>query len=206
VTESKERNALHVILDQDWDAMKAALPAPLVVETTAGVPVHRETARDVATKTAEGKLALILAFAVCTLFRERDPHGVDCYDCGREYPFGLDMTFPFEQWKMVSPTGDDGGILCPSCMVDRASKLPGAIVVRAQVQFGDAAFDAMTDSAEGVLEREPDLWHVVRWFVGLAVEQTGEGGVYPEFALRALSMAMGREATRAMNSREAPSA
>jgi hypothetical protein len=125
---------------------------------------------------------------------EREPiKAAECEDCHREYPFGLDMTFPFEQWKMVSSSGDDGGILCPSCMVDRAAKIEGAIAVRAQIEIMDAARHQMYDSAAAVLEREPDLWHVVRWFVGLAVESTDAGWVYPEFALQALSNAMGRD-------------
>jgi hypothetical protein len=115
-----------------------------------------------------------------------------CEGCQRPYPFGLDMTFPLEQWLAVSPSGQNG-LLCPNCMVNRAAELPGAVIVRARVETVDGAWHEAHESADAVLEREPDLWHVVRWFLGLAVESTDAGWVYPEFALMALSSALGRD-------------
>ena len=47
---------------------------------------------------------------------------VSCYDCGRPYgdEHGFpDLIIPFEDWKRISPTGDDGGLLCPSCICKR---------------------------------------------------------------------------------------
>jgi hypothetical protein len=49
-----------------------------------------------------------------------------CYDCGRRY--GNEHGFPDlvvsnETWIMISPTGDEGGLLCPSCMCRRAADL-----------------------------------------------------------------------------------
>lgn len=49
-----------------------------------------------------------------------------CLDCGRKYgnEYGFpDLVVPDEVWKQISPTGDDGGLLCPSCMCRRASDL-----------------------------------------------------------------------------------
>ena len=46
-----------------------------------------------------------------------------CYDCGRRYgdKYGFpDLVVPHEIWKQISPTGDEGGLLCPSCMCRRA--------------------------------------------------------------------------------------
>lgn len=45
-----------------------------------------------------------------------------CEDCDR--PYGSDGGFPdliipYEAWKQISPTGDDGGLLCPSCICKR---------------------------------------------------------------------------------------
>lgn len=49
------------------------------------------------------------------------PYGA-CYDCGRRYgeEFGFpDLMVPTEVWKQISPTGTEGGLLCPCCIVRR---------------------------------------------------------------------------------------
>jgi hypothetical protein len=43
---------------------------------------------------------------------------------GCERPYGdehgfPDLIIPFWAWKRISPTGDDGGLLCPSCICAR---------------------------------------------------------------------------------------
>lgn len=46
-----------------------------------------------------------------------------CYDCGREYgnEHGFpDLVVPNKIWDTISPTGDSGGLLCPSCTCKRA--------------------------------------------------------------------------------------
>lgn len=45
-----------------------------------------------------------------------------CFDCSR--PYGdengfPDLVIPFWAWVQVSPTGDDAGLLCPSCICKR---------------------------------------------------------------------------------------
>jgi len=44
-----------------------------------------------------------------------------CYDCKR--PYGKagfpDLIIPHEHWAAISPTGDEGGLLCPSCLCAR---------------------------------------------------------------------------------------
>ena len=58
-----------------------------------------------------------------------------CMDCGVPYrEFPLDTTLPDEQWRMIHDS--DGGVLCASCIVRRAAKLPGVIAVRAVIEFG----------------------------------------------------------------------
>lgn len=45
-----------------------------------------------------------------------------CYDCGRPYgdEHGFpDLVIPHEAWKQISPSGDEGGLLCPSCLCHR---------------------------------------------------------------------------------------
>lgn len=47
---------------------------------------------------------------------------MSCFDCGREYgaEHGFpDLLIPYWAWKEISPTGDEGGLLCPSCMCKR---------------------------------------------------------------------------------------
>lgn len=46
-----------------------------------------------------------------------------CLDCGRKYgnEYGFpDLVVPDDVWLKISPTGDEGGLLCPSCMCRRA--------------------------------------------------------------------------------------
>lgn len=58
-------------------------------------------------------------------------HDVRCLDCSRPYPHGLDMVLTLKQWKMIHP--DSGGVLCPSCIVNRASHLEGCLSVYAHI-------------------------------------------------------------------------
>lgn len=56
-----------------------------------------------------------------------------CLDCGMPYgDFGLDVVLPDDQWLMIHPEKD--GLLCASCIVKRASKLPTAIIVKASIE------------------------------------------------------------------------
>ena len=46
-----------------------------------------------------------------------------CHDCGRAYgdEHGFpDLVLPPEDWAEISPTGDENGLLCPSCICKRA--------------------------------------------------------------------------------------
>lgn len=49
-----------------------------------------------------------------------------CEDCGRPYgdEYGFpDLIVPDDVWLMISPRGDFGGLLCPSCICKRAAVL-----------------------------------------------------------------------------------
>ena len=41
-----------------------------------------------------------------------------CYDCGLPYsdPGWVDCVLPNDVWAAISPTGDEGGLLCLTCM------------------------------------------------------------------------------------------
>ena len=48
-----------------------------------------------------------------------------CYDCGRSYgnEYGFpDLVIPNWAWREISPTGNGGGLLCPSCICKRLHK------------------------------------------------------------------------------------
>lgn len=52
-----------------------------------------------------------------------DPKAATCHDCGRHYgsAHGFpDLVVPNDVWEEISPTGDEGGLLCPSCLCRRA--------------------------------------------------------------------------------------
>lgn len=45
-----------------------------------------------------------------------------CNDCGRPYgdEHGFpDLIIPYWAWEQISPSGNDGGLLCPSCICQR---------------------------------------------------------------------------------------
>lgn len=57
-----------------------------------------------------------------------------CLDCGLDYgEFGMDLLLPRSQWLDIHPA--DGGLLCPTCIVRRAGKLPHAIAVHAVIEI-----------------------------------------------------------------------
>ncbi len=54
------------------------------------------------------------------------PDNIRCYDCDRKYgdEFGFpDMVIPDYVWKEISPSKDEGGLLCPSCICKRVHKM-----------------------------------------------------------------------------------
>lgn len=50
---------------------------------------------------------------------------INCHDCGLVYggPGWIDAVVPNTIWKQISPTRDEGGILCISCMAARCEAL-----------------------------------------------------------------------------------
>ena len=48
-----------------------------------------------------------------------------CHDCGRRYgdEHGFpDLIIPYGDWRRISPSKDEGGLLCPSCICARLHK------------------------------------------------------------------------------------
>lgn len=48
-----------------------------------------------------------------------------CYDCGLPYksPRFADFVVPDAIWERISPTGDEGGILCAACILGKLTLL-----------------------------------------------------------------------------------
>lgn len=71
---------------------------------------------------------------------------VRCHDCGLPYsdPGFADLVVPNEVWAKISPTGDEGGLLCPTCMVRRAEKA-GFDVATVPAQFRSGPFAVLDD-------------------------------------------------------------
>lgn len=63
-----------------------------------------------------------------------------CYDCGLPYsdPGFADLLVPNDVWNKAGPTGHEGGLLCPTCLV-RACEKAGFRNVLAQFTSGPFA-------------------------------------------------------------------
>jgi hypothetical protein len=49
-----------------------------------------------------------------------------CFDCNRQYgdEYGFpDLIIPDNIWQQISPTKNEGGLLCPSCICKRVYDL-----------------------------------------------------------------------------------
>jgi hypothetical protein len=86
-----------------------------------------------------------------------------CDDCGRQYgdEHGFpDLIITKDAWHRISPTGDDGGLLCPSCICKRLSE--------AGMHGVEGAF--MSGPIKSV---DPSLMHTIRWVENLRVQGHG---------------------------------
>ena len=67
---------------------------------------------------------------------------VCCADCGLRYgdEHGFpDLVVPDDVWKIISPGGHEGGLLCPSCLCRRAHD--AGVTCKAQFNSGPFAVD-----------------------------------------------------------------
>lgn len=57
-----------------------------------------------------------------------------CMDCGKPYEeFGLDTYVNDSDWEKIHPDRD--GLLCANCIVNRAAKIMGVIVIRMELDY-----------------------------------------------------------------------
>lgn len=68
-----------------------------------------------------------------------------CYDCKLEYGSSgwLDCIVSDDIWIRISPTGDEGGILCINCIAKRCDSL-GLLDVPVAIQSGALVAGAVT--------------------------------------------------------------
>jgi hypothetical protein len=58
----------------------------------------------------------------------------NCMDCDKPYEeFGMDIFVPHSQWVLINP--DIDGLLCAQCIINRVSKIGGATVIHAIIEF-----------------------------------------------------------------------
>lgn len=91
---------------------------------------------------------------------------MSCEDCRRPYgdKHGFpDLVIPHWQWKRISSTGDENGLLCPSCLCKR--------LYDAGVKETAGAF------ASGPIRSvSPDLMYCINWIENLREAHEREEG------------------------------
>lgn len=91
-----------------------------------------------------------------------------CQDCGRDYGSDNgfpDLIIPNEYWRQISPTGDNGGLLCPSCICKRL----------ADKGFRDIPAAFMSGPIKSV---DSELMSCIRWIENL--KEQGHGWRCPK--------------------------
>jgi len=94
-----------------------------------------------------------------------------CEDCARLYgdEHGFpDLIIPYSVWKEISPTGDDGGLLCPSCICRRLHakgiKCEGSFMSGPIVSVSSATMSALrrVENIELAIEGRNNSWAGIR--------------------------------------------
>lgn len=66
-----------------------------------------------------------------------------CMDCGKDYKdFGLDVYMNDFDWSKINP--NKNGLLCANCIIKRAAKLAGVIVIKMELDYREDNGDART--------------------------------------------------------------
>lgn len=79
-----------------------------------------------------------------------------CHDCGRPYgdEHGFpDLIIPYWVWKQITPTRDDGGLLCPSCICKRLSERD----IRCEGAFMSGPIISVTEPTMNALRRVENI-------------------------------------------------
>lgn len=95
----------------------------------------------------------------------------ECFDCKRPYgdEHGFpDLIIPFWAWKQISPTGDGGGLLCPSCICQRLHdaglRCEGAFMSGPIISVSDPTMNVLSrvENIELAIEGRDNRWAGVR--------------------------------------------
>ena len=84
-----------------------------------------------------------------------------CHDCNRPYgqEYGFpDLIIPFDVWKRISPSGDDGGLLCPSCICKRLHDAG----IRCEGAFMSGPIDSVSYHTMSALRRVENIELAIR--------------------------------------------
>ena len=79
-----------------------------------------------------------------------------CHDCARPYghEHGFpDLIIPYWAWKQISPSGDDGGLLCPSCICKRLNDKG----IRCEGAFASGPIISVSDPTMNALRRVENI-------------------------------------------------
>ena len=107
-----------------------------------------------------------------------------CKDCRRPYgdQYGFsDLIIPYDAWKRISPTGDDGGLLCPSCICARLEKASirceGAFMSGPIISVSSPTMHALrrVENIELAIEGRNNRWSGVRKLVTHVEDQERRG-------------------------------
>ena len=79
----------------------------------------------------------------------------ECFDCKRSYtdPGFPDLVIPYWAWKQISPTNDDGGLLCPSCICARLEKAG----IKCEGAFASGPIISVSDTTMNNLRRVENI-------------------------------------------------
>jgi hypothetical protein len=100
---------------------------------------------------------------------------MSCLDCNRPYgeEHGFpDLIIPYWAWKQISPTKDDGGLLCPSCICkrlhDAGIRCEGAFMSGAIISVSQPTMYALrrVENIELAIEGRDNHWGSIRDMIG----------------------------------------
>jgi hypothetical protein len=111
-----------------------------------------------------------------------------CHDCARPYghEHGFpDLIIPYWAWKQISPSGDDGGLLCPSCICKRLDaagiNCEGAFMSGPIISVSGPTMNTLrrVENIELAIEGRNNAWSGVRELISPNTKLTdaGESGV-----------------------------
>lgn len=96
---------------------------------------------------------------------------MSCDDCGRQYgaEHGFpDLVIPYDAWKEISPSGDDGGLLCPSCICkrlhDKGIRCTGAFMSGPIISVSEPTMSALRriENIELAIQGRDNAWNGAR--------------------------------------------